>query len=45
MEGAFGLEIAPPGLDRDQAKTLVHKAHEVCPYSNATRAPSTLKLA
>jgi len=40
-EGGFGitaaLEIALPGLPHDQAEALVHKAHEVCPYSNATR--------
>lgn len=39
--GAFGIEvwmdISLPGLDRDAAETLVAKAHEVCPYSNATR--------
>ena len=26
-----------PGLEREQAEKLVHEAHEVCPYSNATR--------
>jgi lipoyl-dependent peroxiredoxin len=26
-----------PGLDLAQAKTLVDAAHQVCPYSNATR--------
>jgi len=40
-EGGFGitaaLEISLPGLPHDQAEALVHKAHEVCPYSNATR--------
>ena len=40
-EGGFGitaeLEISLPGLPHDQAETLVHKAHEICPYSNATR--------
>jgi Ohr subfamily peroxiredoxin len=40
-EGGFGLEIAlevsVPGLDRAEAETLVAKAHEVCPYSNAVR--------
>ena len=40
-EGGFGLEIAlevsVPGLDRAGAEALVAKAHEVCPYSNATR--------
>lgn len=42
-EGAKGFNIAAelkitlPGLDRADAEALVHKAHEVCPYSNATR--------
>jgi Ohr subfamily peroxiredoxin len=39
--GAFGIEVAMritvPGLDRDAAEALVAAAHEVCPYSNATR--------
>jgi Ohr subfamily peroxiredoxin len=39
--GGFGLavqlEIALPALDRAQAEKLVEQAHEVCPYSNATR--------
>ena len=26
-----------PGFDHEQAEDLVHKAHQVCPYSNATR--------
>ncbi len=37
----FGIEvelkISLPGMDRDQAQTLVDRAHIVCPYSNATR--------
>lgn len=39
-EGGFGLDIALqvalPGLARPEAEALVEKAHEVCPYSNAT---------
>ena len=38
---AFGLavvlEVAIPDLPRDQAEALVKQAHDVCPYSNATR--------
>ncbi|WP_111748674.1 organic hydroperoxide resistance protein [Salinisphaera orenii] len=38
---AFGiavtLNIALPGMDRAAAEDLVNKAHQVCPYSNATR--------
>ena len=37
----FGIEvqlvIKVPGMERAQAQTLVDKAHQVCPYSNATR--------
>jgi osmotically inducible protein OsmC len=40
-EGAFGIavamEISVPGMDRAAAEKLVATAHEVCPYSNATR--------
>src|SRR5215203_7242823 len=39
--GGFGLavqlEIALPALDRVEAEKLVEQAHQVCPYSNATR--------
>ncbi|OSM94306.1 organic hydroperoxide resistance protein [Lonsdalea populi] len=31
------LEIDLPGIERSVAEDLVHQAHEVCPYSNATR--------
>jgi lipoyl-dependent peroxiredoxin len=47
-EGGFGLEIAldvsVPGMPRDQAQALVEKAHQVCPYSNATRNNIDVKL-
>jgi Ohr subfamily peroxiredoxin len=37
----YGLEVALvvslPALERSDAEDLVAKAHEVCPYSNATR--------
>ena len=37
----YGLEVALivslPGVERAIAEDLVAKAHEVCPYSNATR--------
>ncbi len=39
--GGFGLavelDVHAPALDRAVAEALVAKAHEVCPYSNATR--------
>jgi osmotically inducible protein OsmC len=40
-EGGYGitanLTISMPGTDKADAERLVHAAHEVCPYSNATR--------
>jgi Ohr subfamily peroxiredoxin len=40
-EGGFGitadLTISLPGVDPSEAKRLAEAAHEVCPYSNATR--------
>ena len=39
--GAFGIAvkmaISVPGMERAAAEKLVAAAHEVCPYSNATR--------
>ncbi|MGR6329918.1 organic hydroperoxide resistance protein [Sphingomonas sp. XXL09] len=39
--GGFGitadLTVDLPGLDREQAQKLVEAAHQICPYSNATR--------
>ncbi len=32
-----GLTISIPGMEKEKAEALVHAAHEVCPYSNATR--------
>ena len=47
-EGGFGLDIelkvTLPGVPRDQAEALVQKAHEVCPYSNATRNNVPVRL-
>jgi len=34
---AVELEASLPQLPRDQAQALVTAAHQVCPYSNATR--------
>jgi lipoyl-dependent peroxiredoxin len=31
------LQISLPGIERSLAESLVEKAHQVCPYSNATR--------
>ncbi|HZA86466.1 MAG TPA: OsmC family protein, partial [Acidimicrobiales bacterium] len=39
--GGFGLavelDVTVPGADRATAEAVVARAHEVCPYSNATR--------
>lgn len=46
--GGFGLvialEIDLPGTPRADAEKLVASAHEVCPYSNATRNSIDVKL-
>ncbi|GAA1494419.1 MULTISPECIES: organic hydroperoxide resistance protein [Curtobacterium] len=34
---AVMLEVVIPGMDHDQAQALADAAHQVCPYSNATR--------
>jgi len=34
---AVELEVSLPELPRDKAEALVAAAHQVCPYSNATR--------
>jgi len=31
------LDIALPAVARDLAEQVVEQAHQVCPYSNATR--------
>jgi len=40
-EGGFGLEVELevnlPGVDHETAEAVAARAHEVCPYSNATR--------
>jgi osmotically inducible protein OsmC len=46
--GGFGLDIeldvSLPGLARADAEALVAKAHQVCPYSNATRGNVDVRL-
>lgn len=34
---SVGLDVTLPSVDEAQAVELVHGAHQVCPYSNATR--------
>lgn len=40
-QGGFGitadLAVSLPGVDADQAQALLDAAHQICPYSNATR--------
>jgi osmotically inducible protein OsmC len=44
----FGLEVelhvAIPGMEHELAQELVEKAHQVCPYSNATRGNVVVAL-
>lgn len=41
VTGGFGLAVKMiihvPGVEHEQAKELVDAAHQICPYSNATR--------
>ena len=45
---AFGLAvtliISIPGLEREQARELAEAAHQVCPYSRATRGNISVEL-
>lgn len=47
-EGGFGLAVelavSIPNVDGATAKDLVEKAHQVCPYSNATRGNIAVEL-
>jgi osmotically inducible protein OsmC len=40
-KGGFGLtvklSVSTPGMDQAAAQAVVDRAHQVCPYSNATR--------
>ena len=46
--GGFGLtatiEAELPGLEPGQARELLEQAHQVCPYSNATRGNVDVNL-
>jgi lipoyl-dependent peroxiredoxin len=46
--GGFGLavqlEVTIPGVDAATAQTLADQAHQVCPYSNATRGNIEVKV-
>jgi osmotically inducible protein OsmC len=41
---AVSLEVNIPGTDQQTANALVEKAHQVCPYSNATRGNVEVSL-
>lgn len=47
--GGFGLavelDVNIPGITLEEAQSLVEQAHQVCPYSNATRNNIEVKLA
>lgn len=40
------LSVHLPGVDNETGEKILHEAHEICPYSRATRGniPVTLKL-
>ena len=42
---AVQLEVTLPELDDEAARDLVERAHQVCPYSNATRGNVDVTLA
>ena len=41
----IGLEVETEGLSQDEAEALVATAHQVCPYSNATRGNVDVAIA
>ena len=44
FEVAVELEVTLPQLNQKQAEELVTEAHQICPYSNATRGNVDVKL-
>jgi len=47
-DGGFGLaaelDVNIPGVSLEEAQSLTEKAHQICPYSNATRNNMEVKL-
>ncbi|KUJ52373.1 organic hydroperoxide resistance protein [Chryseobacterium sp. JAH] len=47
-DGGFGLaaelDVNIPGVSLEEAQELTEKAHQICPYSNATRNNMEVKL-
>jgi len=41
---AVSMQISVPGMEKSAAEALVKAAHEVCPYSNATRGNIDVKF-
>ena len=41
---ALEIDVHVPNATSEQAQALVERAHEVCPYSNATRGNVEVKL-
>ena len=41
---AVRLDVSLPGMERAAAQALVDAAHQVCPYSNATRGNIPVQL-
>ncbi|MFC9975874.1 organic hydroperoxide resistance protein [Spirillospora sp. NPDC127200] len=49
VESGFGLSVVlrvelPEGLEGEAGRELVERAHQVCPYSNATRGNIPVEL-
>jgi len=48
QDGGFGLavelDVNIPGVSMEEAQELTQKAHQICPYSNATRSNIEVKL-
>ena len=48
VDGAYSvqarLNISLPGLEQDVAESIVHTAHQVCPYSKVTRGNINLVI-
>lgn len=46
--GAYGIavrmKVSLPGMDREAAQKLLDAAHQVCPYSNATRGNADVSI-
>jgi len=47
-DGGYGLaaklSVEIPGIEKEKAQELVEQAHQVCPYSNATRGNVEVEL-